>query len=172
MRKNLGTLLVVVSLIMITVGGYLYMDGNPNKLDNEPIGNEENTTIPPKGDEGGDENTVDPFDTVDMKKDIYLMSASGMIEAISLEIMGMTEGFSMNKIEYAYYVPVSNDLEFGCNYLELGGKSPFGEWNNAFVVVTVNSDGTYEYSFVGLDSAGYGFGPAQEGSSSWTKENI
>ena len=50
-----------------------------------------------------------------------------------------------------YYIPIE------CIHLEKGGKDPFGEWKEAYVVVNYRSDlYSYDYYFTFYDSAGYG----------------
>ena len=62
----------------------------------------------------------------------------------------------VNSLEYSfldedttYYVPIK------CIPLEKGGESPFGEWRDAYVIVTYNGRDGYSYYWTSLDSSGY-----------------
>ena len=65
----------------------------------------------------------------------------------------------VNNLEYGplsngnnmYYIPIE------CISLEKGGKDPFGNWKEAYVVVNYRSDKySYDYYFTFIDDAGYG----------------
>ena len=62
----------------------------------------------------------------------------------------------VNSLEYSfldedttYYVPIN------CIPLEKGGESPFGEWRDAYVIVTYNGSDGFDYYWTSLDSSGY-----------------
>ncbi len=88
------------------------------------------------------------------RKSAYLDTASGYISGVRTKVNELKQ-FVFTDTTVAYYVPVSNVKADSCISLEKGGTSPFGDWENAYVVVTF--DGTsYTYYFTAKDKAGYG----------------
>ena len=64
---------------------------------------------------------------------------------------------AMSKGDTMYYIPVNNEEEYSCVTLEKGGKNPFGNWKEAYVVVNYDSEKySYDYYFTFYDDAGYG----------------
>ncbi len=64
---------------------------------------------------------------------------------------------SMSDPNKIFYIPVHNEKDKSCVELEKGGKDPFGNWKEAYVVVAYNPDEyKYEYYFTFYDDSGYG----------------
>lgn len=57
--------------------------------------------------------------------------------------------FSMYDTDVTYYLPAS------CIFLESGGDSPYGEWKDAYIIVTYDEVG-YDYYWTSTDSANMG----------------
>ncbi len=80
------------------------------------------------------------------RKEAYVKNISGYLDGIKNKV---------NSAEYAffddnttYYVHINNIK------LERGGQSPFGDWVDAYAVVTYTGDG-FEYYWTSVDSSGY-----------------
>ena len=78
----------------------------------------------------------------------YIRTARSMIAANSIKIV--------HDVDVTYYIHINNiEMEKGA------GKSPFAEWDDAYVVATYNGTGkdvtrpTYEFWWVSKDQAGY-----------------
>ena len=105
------------------------------------------------------------------RKKTYLSSGASFIQAVRIKVNNGADGLILTNPDYVYYVEVSDVKGEGCVNLEKGGKSPFGTWASAYVVVTIDTDGmSYAYSFTAKDSAGYGLIPSQE--ATWTADNV
>ena len=83
----------------------------------------------------------------DSRKKTYINSAKQYITGVMIKVNSLEYVFT--DISTTYYVPIE------CIKLEKGGKSPFGEWKNAYVVVTFDGNG-YNYYWTSVDVAGYG----------------
>ena len=83
----------------------------------------------------------------DSRKKTYINSAKQYINGVMIKVNSLEYIFTDPDI--IYYVPSK------CVKLEKGGKSPFGEWLEAYVAVTFDGEG-YNYYWTSFDSAGYG----------------
>jgi hypothetical protein len=171
MRKGIGIGLIFVGLIFIAAGAYFgilqYTWDEWTKFDNEEDvnnkGNEENNK----------QKEVEDSVIIKAKKKEYLQSANSFIDATILKVNDADEDISFFDNSLVYYIPVSNNRSKSCVDVEKGGSSPFGEWDYAYVIVTLNESVTsYSYSFMGLDKAGYGMNVSQVGDDNWTVDNI
>ncbi len=81
------------------------------------------------------------------RKKAYIMSANNYVSGVRNKVNSLAYKFTDPAV--IYYVPIN------CVTLEKDGKSPFGEWREAYVVVTFH-DNSYNYYWTSLDSAGYG----------------
>src|SRR5574344_2330059 len=70
------------------------------------------------------------------RKKTYLATAGRYVDAVINKVNALDYNFSDK--DTMYYVP------YNCIKLEKGGKSPYGEWTEAYVVVTFNGD-SYSY---------------------------
>lgn len=93
--------------------------------------------------------SVTRYITQSRKKTMISTIGNYSNSAIS-EVNDMGYG-SLSNGNNMYYIPIE------CISLEKGGKDPFGEWKEAYVVVNYRSDlYSYDYYFTFYDSAGYG----------------
>ena len=81
------------------------------------------------------------------RKEAYVTSVKQMISGVRNKVNSLEFPFLDTSI--TYYVPLQ------CVNLEKGGDSPFGEWEDAYAVVTYDGSG-YNYYFAGYDSSGHG----------------
>lgn len=95
------------------------------------------------------------------RKEAYVAIAIKYTDAVINKVNSLEYNFTDR--DTLYYVPVR------CINLEKGGKSPFGEWKEAYIVVTFNGS-NYDYYWASLDSAGYGV--TLRKTSTLKKENI
>jgi prepilin-type N-terminal cleavage/methylation domain-containing protein len=86
-----------------------------------------------------------------------------LVNSIDGFIQGVTTAVNDNEFgalsngDKLYYIPVSNEAEDSCISLEKGGTDPFGEWDEAYVVVHYDAAKySYDYFFTFIDKAGYG----------------
>lgn len=79
------------------------------------------------------------------RKSVYIESAKSYIEAMKVEI---SKGkFNVKRKDTTYYIHIGN-VE-----MERDAKSPFGEWKEAYVVLTNNENST-NYYWTSIDMAG------------------
>lgn len=81
------------------------------------------------------------------RKNAYVTTAKQYISSVRNKVNSLEYPFT--NIDVVYYVPSK------CISLEKGGKSPFGEWKESYVVVIFDGKG-YTYYWTSYDSAGYG----------------
>ena len=81
------------------------------------------------------------------RKETYVTSVKQMISGVRNKVNSLEFPFLDTSI--TYYVPLQ------CVSVEKGGDSPFGEWEDAYAVVTYDGSG-YNYYFAGYDSSGHG----------------
>lgn len=81
------------------------------------------------------------------RKSTYIRSAEGYIDGVRQMIT--SREISAKRKDVTFYVPIE------CIGSEQGGKSPYGEWERAYVVVTY-ADSKYEYYWTSFDSANMG----------------
>ena len=86
-----------------------------------------------------------------------------LISSIDSYVTGVTTAVNDNEFgalsnqDVCYYVPVSNEKNDSCIALEKGGTDPFGNWDEAYVIVNYDSAKySYDYFFTFVDDAGYG----------------
>ena len=92
------------------------------------------------------------------RKNSYITTVDQYIRSVSQKV-NSNAGLVLTNPNTAYMVKVSNRPEHkGCVALESGGTTPFGEWKNAYVIVTFNGNG-WNYYFTGYDDGGYGMDP-------------
>ena len=80
------------------------------------------------------------------RKNAYITTIKGYQSGISQKVNNLE--YSFLDTDTTYYVHIDNIR------LEKGGKSPFGEWLEAYVVVTYNGNG-YDYYWTSVDESGY-----------------
>lgn len=83
---------------------------------------------------------------LDSRKNTYVSTIKGYAEAVRNKINNFE--YSLSNKDIAYYVPISN-IE-----LDKGGNSPFGDWIDAYVVVTYNGR-EHNYYWTSVDTSGY-----------------
>ena len=83
------------------------------------------------------------------RKSTYVSIAESYIDAVRRGVSNME--YSLNDNDTMYYIPVE------CIELEKkeSSKSPFGEWVEAYVVVTYKTNG-YQYYWTSIDDTGTG----------------
>ncbi len=81
------------------------------------------------------------------RKGAYVITAKQYITSVRNKVNSLEYPFT--DLSTIYYVPTK------CIKLEKGGKSPFGNWKEAYVAVTFDGKG-YTYYWTSTDSAGYG----------------
>jgi len=81
------------------------------------------------------------------RKKIYIATANKYIDAALYKVNSFE--IPITDTEAMYYIP------YNCIKLEKGGQSPYGNWEEAYVVVTMDDD-KYNYYWTSIDSAGYG----------------
>ena len=81
------------------------------------------------------------------RRKAYIEVAGKYIDGARLKVNSLELPFT--NVKTMYYVP------YNCIKLEKGGKSPFGDWKEAYVVVTIEGD-KYNYYWTSVDSSGYG----------------
>ena len=90
------------------------------------------------------------------RKKTLISSIDSYVTAVTTAVNDNEFG-AMSKEDTIYYVPVSNNESNSCVSLEKGGSDPFGNWKEAYVVVSYDSDKySYDYYFTFYDDAGYG----------------
>ena len=80
------------------------------------------------------------------RKNAYITTIKGYQSGITQKVNNLE--YSFLDTDTTYYVHIDNIK------LEKGGKSPFGEWLDAYVVVTYNGNG-YDYYWTSVDESGY-----------------
>ena len=80
------------------------------------------------------------------RKNAYITTIKGYQSGISQKVNNLE--YSFLDTDTTYYVHIDNIK------LEKGGKSPFGEWLDAYVVVTYNGNG-YDYYWTSVDESGH-----------------
>ena len=86
------------------------------------------------------------------RKDIYVNSALTFINEAEKEVLNST--FEIDDPDTTYYIHIANLVDNRGNW----GKSGFAEWNDSYVVATmnlVNSKVNTDYYFNGVDRAGW-----------------
>lgn len=81
------------------------------------------------------------------RKDSYITTATQYIGGVRNKVNSAE--WEMYDLNTTYYVPIK------CVSLEKGGQSPFGEWEEAYVVVTYDGTG-YDYYWTSRDSSNMG----------------
>ena len=81
------------------------------------------------------------------RKEGYVTSVKQVISGVRNKVNSLEYPF-LDK-EVSYYIPAN------CVSLEKGNGSPFGDWEDAYIVVKYNGNG-YDYFYVGFDEVGYG----------------
>jgi len=81
------------------------------------------------------------------RKDSYITTADQYINGARTKVN--SSEIPMFDVDTTYYLPAS------CISLEKGGSSPFGEWEEAYIVVTYDGHG-YDYYWTSRDSAEIG----------------
>jgi len=167
MRKGISIGLIFVGLIFIAAGAYFgilqYTWDEWTKFDNEEEASKDNNN----------QKEVEDSVLIKAKKKEYLQLADAFITATMLKVNNPDGDVIFFDNSLAYYVPISNDNSKSCVKLEKSSASPFGVWDYAYVVVTLDESGSsYSYSFTGLDKAGYGMNVSQVGDGNWTVDNI
>jgi len=82
---------------------------------------------------------------VNSRKNVYISSIDGYVSGVSQKVNSLEYSF-LDK-DVTYYVHINNVP------LEKGGESPFGEWLDAYVVVTYDGNG-YDYYWTSVDDGG------------------
>ena len=90
------------------------------------------------------------------RKKTLVNSIDSFITAATTAVNNNEFGALSNQ-EIMYYIPVSNLAADSCVSLEKGGTDPFGNWDEAYVIVNYEAAKySYDYFFTFVDDAGYG----------------
>ena len=81
------------------------------------------------------------------RKNSYIVTAQSFIDAATTKVNSME--YEVMDVDATYYLPTK------CISFEKGGDSPFGEFEESYVVVTYDGKG-YDYYYTGRDSANHG----------------
>ena len=81
------------------------------------------------------------------RKNAYITSIQRYMDAASNKVNSLE--YNVTNTEVTYYIPTK------CIPLEKGGNSPFGDFEESYVVVTYDGFG-YDYYYTGRDSANHG----------------
>ena len=81
------------------------------------------------------------------RRNAYIITAKEYVASVVNKVNALYYNFMDD--DTTYYVPIS------CIPLEKGGDSPFGEWRDAYVIVTYNGVEGHTYYWTSLDSSGY-----------------
>ena len=91
------------------------------------------------------------------RKNTYADTVKELIKGASTKVN--SGEYNMNDKETTYYIPFSAiETENG------KAKSPYGDFDEAYIAVTLNDNDEYDYYFVGKDSTGMGINELTEGS--------
>ncbi len=82
----------------------------------------------------------------DSRKSTYILTAKEYIDMAKLKLSGFE--YSFYDKDMAYYIPISEIP------LEEEGNSPFGDWQEAYVVVTYTKGDGWKYYWTSVDTAG------------------
>lgn len=81
------------------------------------------------------------------RRNSYIVTAKSFIDAVTTKVNSLE--YELMDVDATYYLPTK------CVSFEKGGESPFGEFQESYVVVTY--DGTkYDYYYTGRDSSNHG----------------
>jgi len=81
------------------------------------------------------------------RKNSYIVTAQSFIDAATTKVNSME--YDVMDVDATYYLPTK------CISFEKGGESPFGEFEESYVVVTYDGKG-YDYYYTGRDSSNHG----------------
>ena len=81
------------------------------------------------------------------RRNAYIITAKEYVTSVVNKVNALDYNFMDD--DTTYYVPIS------CSPLEKGGASPFGEWRDAYVIVTYDGVEGHTYYWTSLDSSGY-----------------
>ena len=82
------------------------------------------------------------------RKNTYINDAKLFVNDATKEVINET--WKIDDLDTTYYIHINNIVEDG-----LPSPSPWAEWSDAYVVVTFNEDGTFDYYWVSADKAGW-----------------
>ena len=83
----------------------------------------------------------------DSRSKLYVQDASTYVTAAKQLVTDQT--FTIDDYDTTYYIHINNLTD------QTKIRSPFSEWLDAYVVVTLNEDGTKDYYWVSCDKAGW-----------------
>ena len=81
------------------------------------------------------------------RKNSYIVTAQSFIDAATTKVNSME--YDVMDVDATYYLPTK------CISFEKGGDSPFGEFEESYVVITYDGKG-YDYYYTGRDSSNHG----------------
>ena len=81
------------------------------------------------------------------RKNSYIVTAQSFIDAATTKVNSME--YEVMDVDATYYLPTK------CISFEKGGDSPFGEFEESYVVITYDGKG-YDYYYTGRDSSNHG----------------
>lgn len=81
------------------------------------------------------------------RKNAYITTVNGYVDATTTKVNSME--YNVMDVEATYYIPTK------CIPLEKGGTSPFGDFEESYVVVTYDGMG-YDYYYTGRDKTNHG----------------
>ncbi len=84
----------------------------------------------------------------DTRKEVYIKNAESYIESAARMIMVKKEITIPRREDVTFYLPIQ------CITIEEGGKSSYGDWQRAYVVITYTDGGTYKYYWASVDDSG------------------
>lgn len=82
------------------------------------------------------------------RKEVYVRNAESYIEAAGRMLMLRKEITIPRREDVTFYLPIE------CITIEEGGRSSYGEWQRAYVVITYSDGGTYRFYWTSVDEAG------------------
>ena len=81
------------------------------------------------------------------RKNSYIVTTQSFIDAATTKVNSME--YEVMDVDATYYLPTK------CISFEKGGDSPFGEFEESYVVITYDGKG-YDYYYTGRDSSNHG----------------
>ena len=150
---------IVYNVAMKVSGGREYVDSQ--------FSNSDDNTGTDNTDYGASTDYV-----TDSKKETLVDSIQSYISAATVAINDWEFG-SMSDGSKSYYIPVNNNSSKSCIDLAKGGIDPFGEWDEAYVVVNYDAENySFNYYFTFRDKAGYGMELTKSDDISYSSEDI
>lgn len=155
---------IVYNVAMKISGGREYVDSQLNNSDDNSNYTDDSTDYT---DYSGSTDYI-----TQSRKKTLVDSIQSYISAATVAINDWEFG-SMSDSSKSYYIPVNNNSSKSCIDLAKGGIDPFGEWDEAYVVVNYDPNNySFNYYFTFRDKAGYGMELTKSDDISYSGEDI